>query len=175
MKATCRSIVLTGFMGTGKSSVGRRLALALGWSCFDTDEMITIELGIPIGHIFAGFGEDRFREAESAVLEKLNPSNPSVIVTGGGAVLRPGNIRRLRDLGTVVCLTADLATLHDRVLRSVEERPLLQGQNPGQTMERLLRERRPFYREAADLFVDTSSRTPDEVAEFIRKSLGLDP
>ena len=138
MQAAARSIVLIGFMGTGKSSVGRRLGLHLGWPCHDTDEMIAASFGMAIERIFAELGEESFRNAESAVLRELQPLQPSIIVTGGGAVLRPENLRRLQELGTVVCLTADLATLGDRLERE-PGRPLLRGENPAQTIEGLLR------------------------------------
>ena len=106
-----RSIVLIGFMGTGKSAVGRLLASQKGWPRFDTDEMIATAFKMPISEIFARLGEERFREEETALLEKLEVVQPSIIVTGGGAVMRPKNVTRLRELGRVVCLTADPPTL----------------------------------------------------------------
>ena len=159
-------------MGTGKSSVGRRLARLQHWPRFDTDAIVARELGMPITEIFAVLGEERFREEESALLEKLDAPRPSIIVTGGGTVLRPQNIARLRVLGTVVYLTANLTTLRKRLARR-SDRPLLQTENPAETIELLLREREPFYRCAADLTIDTSSLTHDEVAASIRQSLAL--
>lgn len=159
-------------MGTGKSSVGRRLAHVLGCPRFDTDQMIATALGMPITKIFSGLGEERFREEETAVLEKLDASEPSIIVTGGGVVLRPKNVARLHELGTVVCLTADLPTLLERLSRRTH-RPLLQTENRAETVQTLLREREPLYREAADLTVDTSSLSHDQVAQSIQESLAL--
>ena len=136
-------------MGTGKSAVGRLLASQEGWPRFDTDEMIATALKMPISKIFARLGEERFREEEAALL-KLEVVQPSIIVTGGGAVMRTKNVTRLRELGSVVCLTADPATLLERLGRR-SDRPLLQTENPAETMQSLLREREPFYHEAAIL------------------------
>jgi shikimate kinase len=171
VNAVDRSIVLIGFMGAGKSSVGRRLARLQRWPRFDTDAIVRRELGMPIMEIFTALGEERFREAESAVLEKLEADRRSIIVTGGGAVLRPRNVVSLRELGTVVCLTADLTTLRKRLARR-SDRPLLQTENP-EAMETLLRAREPLYEEAADLTIDTSALDHDQVAELIRQSLAL--
>jgi shikimate kinase/3-dehydroquinate synthase len=167
-----RSIVLIGFMGTGKSAVGRLLASQEGWPRFDTDEMIATALKMRIGEIFTRLGAEQFREEEAAVLEKLEVAQPSIIVTGGGAVMRPGNVARLRELGNVVCLTADSPTLLKRLGRRAN-RPLLQTENPAATMQALLREREPFYQEAADFTVDTSSLSHDQVAQSIRDVLAL--
>lgn len=159
-------------MGTGKSSVGRRLAQTQDWPLFDTDAMIASAVGMPIMEIFARLGEERFREEESALLQNLDPRDRSIIVTGGGAVLRPRNVVRLRELGTVVCLTADLATLHQRLAQRAD-RPLLQTENPAETIEILLRARAPFYQEAADFTFDTSSLSDRQVTESIRQTLAL--
>jgi len=167
-----QSIVLVGFMGAGKSSVGRCLENFLGWPVFDTDALLVETLGMPIAEIFSKLGEERFRTEETSVLERIGPAVPSIIVAGGGAILRPHNIVRLRELGTVVCLTADLPTLCER-LKPVASRPLLQSENPDATIERLLREREPLYEAAADLTIDTSLLTHAQVAESILESLAL--
>ena len=159
-------------MGTGKSSVGRRLAEATGWPRYDTDAMIATALGMRITDIFARLGQERFRAEESAILEKLDADEQAIIVTGGGAILRPENVPRLKALGTVVCLTADLATLVERLGRR-SHRPLLQTENPVETVEKLLEEREPLYRSAADITVDTTALSHDEVARSIQKSLAL--
>ena len=165
-----RSIVLIGFMGTGKSSVGRRLEQAIGCRRFDTDQMITKALGMPIEQIFSELGEARFRDEESAVLQRLAGETRAIIVTGGGVVLRPENVARLRALGTVVCLTADLPTLLARLARR-SDRPLLRTENRAETVRTLLSEREPIYREAAELTIDTTSLSHDEVAQSIQDSL----
>jgi shikimate kinase len=167
-----RSIVLIGFMGTGKSAVGRLLASQEGWPRFDTDEMIATTLKMPISEIFVRLGEEQFREQETAVLETLEVVQPSIIVTGGGAVMRSRNVARLRELGSLVCLTADPPTLLKRLGRR-SNRPLLRTENPAETMRALLREREPFYHEAADFTVDTSALSHDQVAQSIRDLLAL--
>lgn len=159
-------------MGTGKSSVGRRLALALGCPRLDTDRMVATNLGRPIARIFAELGEERFREEETAVLQSIDGQEQSVIVTGGGIVLRAQNVTRLRKLGTVVCLTAQLPVLQQRLARR-SDRPLLQTPNPAETVRELWQVRQPAYEAAADFTVDTSSLTHDEVSQIIQDSLAL--
>lgn len=163
---TQSSIVLIGFMGSGKSSVGRLLARELGWPRFDTDELVAQQLGMPIAAVFAKLGEDTFREAESSALETMDVAQPAVIVTGGGTVLRPGNILRLRELGRVCCLTAGLHVLQKRLFRR-KNRPLLQGADPAKTIATLLAQRQKFYREAADFTIDTSELNHEQVARVI--------
>ena len=144
----------------------------MGWPRFDTDQMIATALGMSITKIFAMLGEEEFREEESIVLEKLDADKSSVIVTGGGVVLRPKNVRRLHELGTVVCLTANLTTLMKRLARR-SHRPLLETEDRAGTVKTLLRERQPFYEKAADLTIDTSSLSHDQVAQSIHDSLAL--
>lgn len=164
--------MLIGFMGTGKSSVGRRLAHMTGWPRFDTDQMIATELGMSITNIFAELGEEEFREEETTVLEQLDADQPSIVVTGGGVVLRRKNVARLHELGTVVCLTANLPTLLKRLARR-SHRPLLETEDRVATVKTLLRERQPLYEQAADLTIDTSSLSHDQVAQSIQDSLAF--
>lgn len=159
-------------MGTGKSSVGRLLAADYQWRRYDTDELISNALGMPIDQIFAQHGEERFREEESAMLERLDDKEQSIIVTGGGVVLRPANLPRLHALGTVVCLTANLETLLERLARRTN-RPLLQAGDPAETVPRLLAERARFYEKAADFTVDTSALNHAQVAQSIRDHLAV--
>ncbi len=159
-------------MGTGKSSIGRRLAHATGWPRFDTDQMIATALGMSITRIFAELGEEEFREEESIVLEKLDARQLSIIVTGGGVILRPKNVARLHELGTVVCLTADFPTLLKRLARR-SHRPLLETENRAETVQTLLRERQPLYEQAANITIDTTSLSHDQVAQSIQDSLAL--
>jgi shikimate kinase len=165
-----QSIVLIGFMGAGKSSTGKALARRTGLPCFDTDEIVSARFGLAIAEIFARFGEEKFRDAESEALGQLSGAAPAIIVTGGGIVLRPENLRRLRELGSVVSLEANEETLFRRISRRAT-RPLLQTEDPRATMVELLRVREPLYREAADVRVETSRLTHDEVADAILKNL----
>src|SRR3978361_2045614 len=100
------AIVLIGFMGSGKSSVGRELGARTGLPRYDTDEMISARYGLPILEIFAQHGEDAFRAAETEALGQM-PASPAILVTGGGIVLRAENVRVLRELGLLVNLAAD--------------------------------------------------------------------
>ncbi|MCA1658815.1 MAG: shikimate kinase, partial [Verrucomicrobiaceae bacterium] len=101
---TGQSIVLIGFMGTGKSSTGRVLARLTGLPRFDTDEMVSTRFGLPVPEIFARFGEEKFRDAETEALAQLAEGAPAIVVTGGGIVLRPENVKKLQALGPLVSL-----------------------------------------------------------------------
>jgi shikimate kinase len=166
-----QSIVLIGFMGAGKSSIGKALARKTGLPRFDTDEIVARRFDLSVTEIFSQFGEEDFRDAETAALKQLSePAAPAIIVTGGGIVLRPENVKMLRGLGRVVSLEADEETLFRRISRRAT-RPLLQTQNPRATMAELLRVRDPLYRAAADVRLDTSRLTYDEVTDAILKSI----
>jgi shikimate kinase len=170
MTGRSRSIVLIGFMGSGKSSAGRILAQKTGWPRFDTDEIVSARIGRTIAEIFAEFGEEKFRDAETEAVKGLSAVAPGVIVTGGGIVLRPENVELLRRVGMLVHLEADEETLFRRVSRRAT-RPLLQTENPRATLTELLRVRLPLYRQAADFHLDTSQLTHDEVAEAVIKKM----
>jgi shikimate kinase len=161
-----KSIVLIGMMGAGKSSVGRSLQRLSGIARLDTDEMLATEFGMSIAQIFEKHGEEKFRDAEPAVLRKLAPDRPAIIVTGGGIVLRAGNVDLLKGVGTVVWLAADESILYERAARR-DHRPLLQKENPRAIFSKLFKEREPLYTAAADIRIDTSRLTHDEVAETI--------
>ncbi len=139
-----RNIVLAGFMGTGKSTIGQRLAARLGWVLVDTDEMVERRAGKPISRIFAEDGEPAFRELESAVAAELVGLERHVIATGGGMVLREENLRALERAGLVVLLEASPETIYERTRRH-SHRPLLQGPDPQGNIQRLLEARREAY------------------------------
>ena len=164
------AIVLIGFMGAGKSSVGRALARITGLPRFDTDEIVAARFGLTIAEIFEKHGEEKFREAEMETLRTLRGKGAAIIVTGGGMVLRPENREALRELGSVIYLSADEATLFARISRR-STRPLLRTENPRRTISELLGPRLPLYREVADTEIDTSSLTHDEVAKRILESI----
>jgi shikimate kinase len=172
MPKTQRPIILIGFMGSGKSSVGEVLAQQLGWPRFDTDEIVARDLGLTIPEIFARHGEEFFRDAEAEVVRQLDGNLSAVIVTGGGTVLRTENVVRLRELGTIVWLRADLATLQQRLVGR-NDRPLLQTENPAATIAELLARREKFYEAAADFAVDTSARSPRESARAVLDELRI--
>jgi shikimate kinase len=160
------NLVLIGFMGSGKSSVGRELARRLRYHFADTDALIRARYGKSIPEIFAEFGEEEFRQAETEVLEGLVGSAEFVLATGGGIVTRPGNLALLRKLGRVVWLSANEETIWRRVSRN-PNRPLLQTEDPRQTIHDLLLLRAPLYRSVADVIVETSGLTHQEVAKHV--------
>jgi len=166
MNPSVKSIVLVGMMGAGKSSVGACLRRRTKLKLFDTDEIVTSKFGMPISEIFSRHGENKFREAEAEALQALATSEPVVIVTGGGIVLREENIHLLKRLGVVAWLEADEETLFKRALRA-GSRPLLQCKNPEKAFTKMLRARLPLYAKTADIRVDTSVLTDEEVAVAI--------
>ena len=168
--ASARSIVLIGFMGTGKSLVGKILEQQTGFRRFDTDEIISQKLKMPIEEIFSSHGEQRFRELETETVRLLSTEEPAIIVAGGGIVLQAKNVDLLRQLGTVVWLDADEATLRTRI-RRLDNRPLLRTANPEATLSELLEARQPLYSNAADLRVDTAKKNPKQIAELILKNI----
>jgi shikimate kinase len=157
-------------MGTGKSLVGKVLEQRTGFRRFDTDEIISSTLKMPIAKIFSIHGEEHFRELETETLRSLSTEEPTIIVTGGGIVLRSENVDLLKGLGAVVWLDADEATLRTRIDR-LSDRPLLQTANPEATLSELLEAREPLYRSAADLRVDISQKNPEQIAEVILKNI----
>jgi shikimate kinase len=163
MNRHSRAIVLIGMMGAGKSTVGDCLQRRTGFQRLDTDEIVKSKFGMPISKIFSAHGEDKFREAETEALQSVAINEPVVIVTGGGIVLRKENLGRLKQLGTVVWLQADEATLFKRASRT-GNRPLLQHKNPRNAFAKMLQARLPLYAKVADIRVDTSALTGEEVA-----------
>ena len=159
-----RNVVLIGFMGTGKSAVGQILARRLGWTFVDTDRRVAARERATIPQIFARRGEPYFRDAEARVIAEVAGRPEAVIATGGGAVLRPENMQRLRARGWVVSLTAPADALLKR-LGDGERRPLVRG-DVRQNVMKLLDQRRPLYRDA-DLMVDVSVATPERVADVV--------
>jgi shikimate kinase len=161
-----RSIVLIGMMGAGKSSVGDCLRRRTRLKLFDTDEVVASKFGMPISEIFSKYGENKFRDAETEALQTLATHKPMVIVTGGGIISREENLDLLKRLGVVVWLQADQGTLFKRASRA-GNRPLLHCKNPRDSFARMLQARLPFYAMVADIRVDTSAFTDDEVAVAI--------
>jgi shikimate kinase len=164
-----RTIVLMGFMGTGKSEVGRRLAQRLGRAFVDTDQLVEERAGKRVAEIFADDGEPAFRALERAAVADAAARSGVVVAVGGGAVLDPENVRLLRDAGVLVYLTARPQVILRRV-GDTKHRPLLRD-DPKGTIDRLLAERGPVYAAAADVTVDTSEHTVDGVVKEIQGAL----
>jgi shikimate kinase len=157
-----RNIALVGFMGTGKTSVGRALAALLHFRLLDTDRLIEIRARKRIQAIFADEGEARFREYEKMVVEELAHQRRTVISTGGGLVVDPANLASLKTHALIVCLWASPEVIFARVRRH-SYRPLLQAPDPLGRIQALLAEREPAYRQA-DVLVNTELRSVKEVA-----------
>ena len=162
------NVVLVGFMGAGKSSVGRILANRLGRCFVETDEMITATEGRPVPEIFAEKGEAHFRALEDEAVRLLGLKRGEVIATGGGLPCRDGRLEALRAIGTVVWLSGDFGALYERALRG-GDRPMLRGKTREQA-EALYEARKPFYSKA-DLAVDTTTLNLDQVAARVAAAL----
>jgi len=159
------NLILTGFMGTGKTTVGRLLAERLGRPFVDTDALIVERAGRPIADIFRDDGEERFRQWEAEVAEELSAQRGLVIATGGRLMLDPDNAAALGQTGPVFCLSAAPETILARVAADEDKRPLLAAGDAGSRVRLLLQHRAPAY--ARFRAVDTDGRAPDEVAAAI--------
>lgn len=164
-----RSIALVGMPGSGKSSIGRRLAPRLGLPFVDADAEIEKAAGMPISEIFAKHGEPYFRDGEARVIARLLDEGPSVIATGGGALMNTGTRELVRNRAIAIWLKADIPVLMRRVRRK-SERPLLKGKDPEATLQRLLSEREPIYAEA-DIVVTSREGPHDAVVDEIMVEL----
>jgi shikimate kinase len=164
-----RNLVLVGFMGSGKSSVGRILSSLTGFALVDTDTLVAQEAGQSIPAIFKQHGEEHFRALETKVLQSLVGRIGLIIATGGGIITVEENRKLLPQIGPVVWLDASPDHLYQRVKHS--KRPLLQTANPRRTVEELYRQRESLYREAATLRIDSSTLTHRQTAEAVLATL----
>ena len=166
-----KNIVLIGFMGSGKSTVGRELHQRLGYPLVDMDHVIEQRAGKTITAIFAEEGEEAFRDMETLLLDELtDPEAPRrIISTGGGVVGREANRALLRHLGYVVWLNAPINVILDRTGRN-RERPLLHTDDPAARIAALMEARKPFYQETAHLKVETAGLDCGELATGILES-----
>lgn len=173
MAARWPNVILTGFMGTGKSTVGNALAKKLCYEYIDTDSRIEAAHG-PIPTIFADEGEDAFRRYEREIALELAGLDGCVISTGGRLMLDPASAGPLTESGFVFCLTASLDTILHRVTEIADpsRRPLLAGENPRERLEELLAERSLGYARYPQ--IDTNGKTPGEIADEIIAELAPD-
>lgn len=172
MKKRKGNIILTGFMGTGKSTIGKAIAKRLGRPFIDTDILIEEEAGMTIPVIFAERGEEQFRALERTIIGQVcDQQQEAVIATGGGAMVNEENVQRLKESGTVICLTATPEVLLSRV-RGNEDRPLLKGDDPLGKIKTLLNARAEAYAKA-DMTIDTSLLGVEDVIETIGSRLQL--
>ena len=168
------NIVLIGFMGCGKSSIGRRLAKRMNYRFLDSDDLIiTRAHGTSISELFAEEGEESFRERESAELRELVDAKDIVLATGGGAILREENRALLHRIGRIVWLHADPEILFERASRN-RKRPLLNVENPRSAFNALLESRIPIYESTADIQIDATGLPHEQTIEEIIRALELD-
>jgi len=166
-----KTIILIGMMGAGKSSVGRCLQRRTRLALLDTDEIVASKFGMSIPEIFVKHGEDKFRKAEAEALRSLGTTEQAIVVTGGGIILREENMDLLERLGIVVWLDGNAEPLFERASRT-PARPLLQHENPREAFARISKARLPLYARIANIRVDSSVFTAEEVAVAILSKLG---
>jgi shikimate kinase len=167
---TPERILIVGYRGTGKTTVGRLLADQLGWAFADCDDFIEAAAGQSVTDIFAAEGEAGFRDREAAVLRELCARERHVVATGGGAVLRPANRELLRGAGFVAWLTASPETIWSRLQTdptTAARRPNLTSAGGIDEVRTLIAAREPLYREVADFVADADTPSPDAIAATI--------
>ncbi len=157
-----RNLILVGFMGTGKTTIGKDAAKSLGFRFVDTDAVISRKAGKSISDIFAEDGEEAFRQLETEILEECAGKSDQVISTGGGIVTQEKNHPILRQAGYVIWLKASPEIIFDRVKRN-KNRPLLQVDDPLKTIHGMLAERSDHYEAVQDLGINTDKLTLDEI------------
>jgi shikimate kinase len=164
-----KNIILTGFMGVGKTSVGKQLAEDLGYTFVDIDKLIEADQNLPITAIFSKFGEPYFRDVEAAIIRQVMTGEGQVVSAGGGAVIRDANRDAFKKGGLVVCLTASPDVIFERIKHETH-RPLLQTADPKATIKELLASREPYYAQA-DMSIDTSNKSIGDIIKAIKERI----
>lgn len=164
------NVILIGFMGSGKTTIGIRLAERLSYQFCDTDQMLESKAGDTINHIFNVHGEEYFRNMETQLLRTISSDlKKSVLSTGGGLPLREQNTKLLKEIGYVVFLKATKETTLNRLMGDTT-RPLLNGDELEQKVERLLKIRTPIYEDAAHKIIATDDRSVDDIVNLIMEA-----
>ncbi|MDK3157949.1 shikimate kinase [Kamptonema cortianum] len=164
-----KNIVLIGFMGSGKSTIGRRLAQRLGWDFVDTDRLVETRENMSVAEIFRAKGEAAFRAMESEAVEECLGTPHCVVSTGGGAILSQSNLRAILDHSHAICLWISPEEAYERT-RHHSHRPLLQEPDPLARIRELLAQREPIYRQA-HFIIDTTGRPVPEIVDTILRYL----
>lgn len=162
------NLYLVGFMGVGKSAIGRRLAREMGFKYLDSDDVIESQQGKRIPEIFATEGEASFRQYERTFIESGHPAECCVVSTGGGLVIQPGMSELLKTKGIVICLFASVESIIERTSRN-KDRPLLNVENPAERVRQLLAEREPIYMNSGAC-ISTEGRSIVEIVRHIRRT-----
>ena len=165
-----KRIFLIGPMGAGKSTLGKRLARSLQLAYCDCDEELIQRTGASISLIFDVEGEQGFRDREASLLDELTQRDNLVLATGGGIVLRETNREILKERGYVIYLHAPLERLYERT-RKDNSRPLLQTENPLESLKAIIEQRQPLYEQIADLSIDTDERSITQLVNHITRQL----
>lgn len=165
-------LYLTGFMGAGKSTIGKMLAQRIGYRFYDTDHLVMRGFGKPVSRIFEENGEESFRKAEMLVLKELAGRSKVVVSTGGGTLVRDEPFRLARETGMLIYLRAPVSDLYERVIFSPKDRPVVDVPEDERLFHERFEERRQYY-ERSDLTVDTINRKPDDVVREIIDGLSL--
>ena len=162
------NIFLIGFMGVGKSTIGKVLAETLQTELMEMDETIEKEQEISINEIFAQYGETHFRNLESELVMRIGKGQNTVVSCGGGAVLRAENVENMKKSGKIIFLTATPETIYERVSDSTN-RPLLNGNMNVEYIAQLMEKRRTIYQEAADIIIETDAKSIEDIVNEILK------
>ena len=162
------NLYLVGFMGVGKSTVGVRLARELGYSFFDSDEIIEKRTGKSIPEIFADEGEAAFRQYEREFIDSGHPAEGCVISCGGGLAVQEGMVERLKSKGVVICLFASLESILKRTQQS-KKRPLLNVDDPAERIRQLFAEREPSYMKSG-ICISTEGRSISEIVRHVLRT-----
>ncbi len=173
MREKLRGIIITGFMGTGKTAVGKSLSRRLGMEFVDLDDEIEVEAGMGITEIFSQVGESGFRDVEKRTLRKVLKIPGRVVSTGGGTVLAPENLSLMKTYGMVICLWAKPEVVLKRLERN-EDRPLLKEEDRLTIITKLMDERRSQYRFAGRAIITDDRSVEDistEIASIWRESI----
>lgn len=160
------NIVLIGFMGCGKTTVGRIISQILNWEFIDTDDLIIERTKCSISYIFAKYGEMYFRKIESDVIKDIADKDKCVISLGGGAVLNEQNLSELRKKSLIFYLKGSPETIISHIGNN-KDRPLLQTSNPYETVKELLNKRHPLYINNCNYFIDIDEKDPYAIAKEI--------
>jgi shikimate kinase len=161
------NLYLVGFMGTGKTTVGRAVAQRMGFQLLDSDQEIERKAGKPIPEIFATQGEPAFRAMEREFVEHGHPAEKCVVACGGGLVVQPGMLELLQSKGVVMCLHASVETILKRT-QSSKHRPLLNVEDPLERIRTLYSQREPIYRRAGTVILTDGRSLLDIVAHVVR-------
>jgi shikimate kinase len=172
MMAPDTNLYLVGFMGTGKSTVGRMLARQVGFQFLDSDHEIERLQGRPVSRIFAEDGEAKFREMERAFIADGHPAHGCIVACGGGLVVPPGMLALLKSRGVVVCLHAPIEAILQRTMHT-NHRPLLQVEDPEARLRQLYAQREAIYRSTGTMVL-TDSRPMKEIAAHVLRVYRLE-